>query len=32
MLPLRDAPPEALRALRGLCFDIDDTVTRGGKL
>ncbi|MBK7774203.1 MAG: HAD-IIB family hydrolase [Sandaracinaceae bacterium] len=32
MLPLDHVSTEALRGLRGLCFDIDDTVTRGGKL
>ena len=32
MLPLDDVSTDALRGLRGLCFDIDDTVTRAGKL
>ncbi len=32
MRPLREAPREALAAAVGVVFDIDDTVTRGGRL
>lgn len=32
MRPLRDAPPERLAAVLGVVFDVDDTVTRDGRL
>ncbi|MCA9583572.1 MAG: HAD-IIB family hydrolase, partial [Myxococcales bacterium] len=30
--PLSDIPPETLREVRGVIFDVDDTVTRKGRL
>lgn len=32
MRPLRDAPRDRLAAVEGVVFDVDDTVTRGGRL
>ena len=32
MLPIRSLSPAIAKSLRGICFDIDDTVTRHGRL
>ena len=32
MLPIRDLPEQTARDLLGVAFDIDDTVTRDGRL